>query len=142
MILKIDIFENMVNAKPTHTCDLFGTEILMYCKSGYRYLCWWVGTRFLWSNIAYPVPVTSVNFPCALLTTVTVKCKLKKKHPLFLCAQDACHNFFDFNSNGEAIQLDENLLHCRTEHCDTFDNPPLCSDQDFTCKVVEVYGFQ
>lgn len=44
--------------------------------------------------------------------------------------------------NGEAIQLDENLLHCRTEHCDTFDNPPLCSDQDFTCKVVEVYGFQ
>lgn len=44
--------------------------------------------------------------------------------------------------NGEAIQLDENLLHCRTEHCDTFDNPPLCSNQDFTCKVVEVYGFQ
>ncbi|XP_061189632.1 uncharacterized protein LOC133197554 [Saccostrea echinata] len=44
--------------------------------------------------------------------------------------------------NGEAIQLDENLLHCRTEHCDTFDNPPLCSHEDFTCKVVEVYGFQ
>ncbi|KAK3094923.1 hypothetical protein FSP39_007929 [Pinctada imbricata] len=43
--------------------------------------------------------------------------------------------------NGEAIQLDANLLHCRTEHCDTFDNDPLCSTEDFTCKVVEVYGF-
>jgi hypothetical protein len=44
--------------------------------------------------------------------------------------------------NGEAIQLDANLLHCRSQHCDTFDNEPLCSNQDFTCKVVEVYGFQ
>lgn len=43
--------------------------------------------------------------------------------------------------NGEAIQLDANLLHCRSQHCDTFDNEPLCSNQDFTCKVVEVYGF-
>ncbi|KAJ8310486.1 hypothetical protein KUTeg_012351 [Tegillarca granosa] len=43
--------------------------------------------------------------------------------------------------HGEAIQLDANLLHCRTEKCDTFDNNPLCSNQDFTCKVVEVYGF-
>ncbi|XP_067669794.1 GTPase-activating protein skywalker-like isoform X1 [Haliotis asinina] len=43
---------------------------------------------------------------------------------------------------GEAIQLDENLVHCRTEKCDTFDNDPLCEKQDFTCKVVEVYGFK
>ncbi|OWF40524.1 uncharacterized protein LOC110463658 [Mizuhopecten yessoensis] len=43
--------------------------------------------------------------------------------------------------NGEAIQLDANLLHCRTEKCDTFHNEPLCTGEDFTCKVVEVYGF-
>ncbi|XP_069104836.1 GTPase-activating protein skywalker-like [Argopecten irradians] len=43
--------------------------------------------------------------------------------------------------NGEAIQLDANLHHCRTEKCDTFQNEPLCEEQDFTCKVVEVYGF-
>ncbi|XP_060065483.1 uncharacterized protein LOC132545832 [Ylistrum balloti] len=43
--------------------------------------------------------------------------------------------------NGEAIQLDANLHHCRTEKCDTFLNEPLCPGQDFTCKVVEVYGF-
>ncbi|XP_033759375.1 GTPase-activating protein skywalker-like isoform X2 [Pecten maximus] len=43
--------------------------------------------------------------------------------------------------NGEAIQLDANLHHCRTEKCDTFLNEPLCAEQDFTCKVVEVYGF-
>lgn len=43
--------------------------------------------------------------------------------------------------HGEAIQLDANLEHCRSQHCDTFDNEPLCSNQDFTCKVVEVYGF-
>lgn len=44
--------------------------------------------------------------------------------------------------HGEAILLDENLLHCRTEHCDTFGNEPLCVKKDFSCKVVEVYGFQ
>ncbi|XP_050388396.1 GTPase-activating protein skywalker isoform X2 [Patella vulgata] len=44
--------------------------------------------------------------------------------------------------NGEAIQLDENLVHCRSEKCDTFQNEPLCSYKDFTCQVVEVYGFE
>lgn len=44
--------------------------------------------------------------------------------------------------HGEAIFLDENMLHCRTEKCDTFNNPPLSSNEDFNCKVVEVYGFQ
>ena len=44
--------------------------------------------------------------------------------------------------HGEAILLDENLLHCRTEHSDTFANEPLCAKKDFCCKVVEVYGFQ
>ncbi|XP_060604259.1 GTPase-activating protein skywalker-like isoform X2 [Ruditapes philippinarum] len=43
--------------------------------------------------------------------------------------------------HGNAISLDENLLHCRTEKCDTFDNEPLSKCEDFQCKVVEVYGF-
>ena len=48
----------------------------------------------------------------------------------------------EFFRNGEAILLDENLLHCRTEYCDTFANEPLCDKKDFACNVVEVYGFQ
>lgn len=44
--------------------------------------------------------------------------------------------------HGEAISLDENLLHCRSEKCDTFNNKPLTMQEDFQCKVVEVYGFQ
>ncbi|KAL3847322.1 hypothetical protein ACJMK2_018237 [Sinanodonta woodiana] len=43
--------------------------------------------------------------------------------------------------HGEAIQLDADMLHCRTEKCDTFQNKPLSSSEDFQCKVVEVYGF-
>ncbi|KAH3811050.1 GTPase-activating protein skywalker-like [Dreissena polymorpha] len=42
--------------------------------------------------------------------------------------------------HGEAIFLDENLLHCRSEKCDTFNNEPLSQSEDFKCKVVEVYG--
>lgn len=44
--------------------------------------------------------------------------------------------------HGEAIYLDENLQHCRSERCDTFNNTPLTMHEDFQCKVVEVYGFQ
>lgn len=43
---------------------------------------------------------------------------------------------------GNAIMLDENLIHCRTEKTETFDNIPLCSTEDFECKVVEVFAFQ
>jgi len=45
-----------------------------------------------------------------------------------------------FSSHGEGISLDESLLHCRSEKCDTFKNEPLSGSEDFTCKVVEVYG--
>ncbi|GAB1601195.1 GTPase-activating protein skywalker-like [Argonauta hians] len=43
---------------------------------------------------------------------------------------------------GNAIMLDENLFHCRTEESETFGNPPLCSSKDFECKVVEIFGFE
>ncbi|XP_015927189.1 GTPase-activating protein skywalker isoform X2 [Parasteatoda tepidariorum] len=44
--------------------------------------------------------------------------------------------------NGQGLLLDDNLLYGRTEHCDTFDNEPLCSSNNFQCKVVEVIGFK
>lgn len=44
--------------------------------------------------------------------------------------------------NGVAIALDETMEHCRTERCDTFNNPPLSPDLDFTCKIIEVFGLQ
>ncbi|GBN56242.1 TBC1 domain family member 24 [Araneus ventricosus] len=44
--------------------------------------------------------------------------------------------------NGQGLLLDDNLLYGRTEHCDTFDNEPLCSSKDFQCKIVEVIAFK
>ncbi|GFN73983.1 hypothetical protein PoB_000048900 [Plakobranchus ocellatus] len=45
------------------------------------------------------------------------------------------------SGNGEAIYLDSMMNHCRSTHCDTFDNEPLCQSQDFSCQVVEVFEF-
>ncbi|GFR86342.1 TBC1 domain family member 24 [Elysia marginata] len=45
------------------------------------------------------------------------------------------------SGNGEAIYLDNMMNRCRSAHCDTFDNEPLCESEDFSCQVVEVFGF-
>ncbi|CAG5118572.1 unnamed protein product, partial [Candidula unifasciata] len=45
------------------------------------------------------------------------------------------------SGNGEAIYLDTMMNRCSTTHCNTFDNEPLCSETDFSCQVVEVFGF-
>ncbi|NXJ98643.1 TBC24 protein, partial [Corythaixoides concolor] len=42
---------------------------------------------------------------------------------------------------GQALSLDANLLWGHTEHCETFDNPPLCQE-NFKVQVLEVWGFQ
>ncbi|CAH1781490.1 unnamed protein product [Owenia fusiformis] len=43
---------------------------------------------------------------------------------------------------GQGLQLDNNLDKGRTQKCDTFDNAPLASCEDFQCSVVEVFGFK
>ncbi|KAF6780091.1 hypothetical protein AHF37_00497 [Paragonimus kellicotti] len=40
-----------------------------------------------------------------------------------------------------ALSLDDMLLHGRTESCETFDNPPLCSACNFTISNLEVWSF-
>ncbi|NXP07415.1 TBC24 protein, partial [Thinocorus orbignyianus] len=42
---------------------------------------------------------------------------------------------------GQALSLDANLLWGRTEHCETFDNPPLCQE-NFKVQLLEAWGFQ
>ena len=44
---------------------------------------------------------------------------------------------------GCAITLDENLLHGRSEHCETFDNEPLVASHNgvFVVAVMEVFAF-
>ncbi|NXQ97993.1 TBC24 protein, partial [Sagittarius serpentarius] len=42
---------------------------------------------------------------------------------------------------GQALSLDASLLWGRTEHCETFDNPPLCQE-NFKVQLLEVWGFQ
>ncbi|KAL8598839.1 hypothetical protein ACOMHN_015418 [Nucella lapillus] len=42
--------------------------------------------------------------------------------------------------NGSGIQLDGMMERCRTETCDTFNNPPLCPAQDFVPAAIEVFG--
>ncbi|TGZ64225.1 hypothetical protein CRM22_006480 [Opisthorchis felineus] len=40
-----------------------------------------------------------------------------------------------------ALRLDDVLLHGRTETCETFDSPPLCSTEDFIVNNLEVWSF-
>ncbi|XP_017784438.1 PREDICTED: TBC1 domain family member 24 isoform X1 [Nicrophorus vespilloides] len=42
---------------------------------------------------------------------------------------------------GQAIWMDENIRYGKTDHCQTFNNPPLCPSGDFEIRVLEVYGF-
>ncbi|NXI62318.1 TBC24 protein, partial [Anseranas semipalmata] len=42
---------------------------------------------------------------------------------------------------GQALSLDADLLWGHTEHCETFDNPPLCQE-NFRVQLLEVWGFQ
>ncbi|XP_037902983.1 GTPase-activating protein skywalker isoform X2 [Hermetia illucens] len=42
---------------------------------------------------------------------------------------------------GQAIWMDENIRYGKTDHCKTFNNPPLCRSGDFEIRVLEVYGF-
>lgn len=48
---------------------------------------------------------------------------------------------FTGGGGGQALSLDANLLWGRTEHCETFDNPPLCQE-NFRVQLLEVWGFQ
>ncbi|XP_067403981.1 TBC1 domain family member 24-like isoform X1 [Emydura macquarii macquarii] len=42
---------------------------------------------------------------------------------------------------GQALYIDANLYYGRTEHCETFDNPPLCQE-NFQVQLLEAWGFQ
>nr|XP_005989350.1 PREDICTED: TBC1 domain family member 24-like isoform X2 [Latimeria chalumnae] len=42
---------------------------------------------------------------------------------------------------GQALHIDADIHHGRTQHCDTFDNPPLCQET-FQIQELEVWGFQ
>jgi len=51
--------------------------------------------------------------------------------------------FVGLCSGGSAIRLDEDLLHGRSEHCDTFNNEPLVASHAglFAVAVMEVFAF-
>ncbi|XP_074870877.1 TBC1 domain family member 24-like isoform X2 [Carettochelys insculpta] len=42
---------------------------------------------------------------------------------------------------GQALFIDADLCYGRTEHCETFDNPPLCQE-NFQVQLLEAWGFQ
>ncbi|XP_064481222.1 GTPase-activating protein skywalker-like [Ornithodoros turicata] len=44
--------------------------------------------------------------------------------------------------NGFALYVDSSLEHGRTQHCDTFDNPPLVKSGEFVVGALEVLGFE
>ncbi|XP_070790593.1 TBC1 domain family member 24-like [Pituophis catenifer annectens] len=61
---------------------------------------------------------------------------------LFLKAfSDGAPTTSEGGGGGQALYVDANLNHGRTEHCETFDNPPLCQ-QNFQVQLLEVWGFQ
>ena len=63
--------------------------------------------------------------PCITLLSLRI-------HGVFLCCSGGC-----------AITVDENLLHGRSEHCETFDNEPLVASHNgvFVVAVMEVFAF-
>ena len=42
--------------------------------------------------------------------------------------------------DGEALHIDGDLDHGHSSHCNTFDNPPLCSE-NFRIQTLEVWAF-
>uniref|UniRef100_A0A8C4R984 TLDc domain-containing protein n=1 Tax=Eptatretus burgeri TaxID=7764 RepID=A0A8C4R984_EPTBU len=42
--------------------------------------------------------------------------------------------------DGEALHIDGDLDHGHSSHCNTFDNPPLCSE-NFRIQILEVWAF-
>lgn len=59
---------------------------------------------------------------------------------LFQCAD---HNMIQIGGGGgAALYLDSSLEHGRTQHCDTFENPPLVKSGEFVVSVLEVLGFE
>ncbi|CAH1774592.1 unnamed protein product [Owenia fusiformis] len=40
------------------------------------------------------------------------------------------------------LWLDGDIYHGRTQHCDTYDNEPLTTQEDFIVKGIEVWGFE
>lgn len=67
--------------------------------------------------------------------------KWSKKNSLFMCSTSS---FIGIGSGGDgfAICLDENLEKGTTNHCETYNNPQLCSSQSFTLSNLELYCFQ
>ncbi|CAJ0926666.1 unnamed protein product [Ranitomeya imitator] len=49
--------------------------------------------------------------------------------------------FLSGGGGGQALCVDADLNNGRTEHCETFDNPPLC-EQNFQIQHLEVWGCQ
>lgn len=39
------------------------------------------------------------------------------------------------------FQIDKDLDYGRTEHCDTFENEPLCESVEFRIQMLEAYVF-
>ncbi|CAG5125412.1 unnamed protein product [Candidula unifasciata] len=58
---------------------------------------------------------------------------------LFMAGDD--HMLMIGSGNGTAIYLDGMMNRGSSTHSDTFNNHPLCSTSDFSCNVVEVFGF-
>ncbi len=56
---------------------------------------------------------------------------------IFLIPEEGISFLF---SGGNGIYLDASLTWGKTEHCATFDNPPLCQEGDFKVALIEVYG--
>ena len=61
---------------------------------------------------------------------------------LFIAYMCVFNNMSCISSNGSGIQIDGTMERCRTETCDTFNNPPLCPSMDFVPAAVEVFGLQ
>lgn len=136
--MKVDTWEPTVLLIKTDTEEVFGA----YCSTdwssrnsqdakGNRAKYFGTGESFL-----FTFSPNSIKFPWVGMASNEVGHSAR----LFMHAsnEEICIG----SGNGCGLWLDESLTRGMTEHCDTFDNVPLCSAPSFTCTLIEVFGFK
>ena len=148
---KSELYEPTILVVKTKTGEIFGA----YCSTswaernakderGQRQAYFGTGETFLFKLSGRDGDDEgSVKYPWVNLKgTSNGEEKLSKAEEhakeLFMCGQ------FDMvaigGGGGNGIYIDSSMTFGKTEHCKTFDNPPLCEKGDFQIAIIEVYG--
>ncbi|XP_044594762.1 GTPase-activating protein skywalker isoform X6 [Cotesia glomerata] len=115
-------------------CSTRWCERNMKDDKGHRQAYFGTGETFLFS--LYP---ERAKYPWVGMDSTHNDIKVHHSAELFMAADSKMITIG--GGDGQAIWMDENIRYGKTDHCSTFNNPPLCASGDFEIRVLEVYGF-